>query len=113
LTDYPVAAILRVVFRIELLKFFNFLVGSKTNVFVLMIVNFSSDSMAGKKLSRNKKSTSLDKADCYSTRTLSNTRPVPRRWLNRVEAAIYTTLSPSKFDELQHVPIIVAHSLHA
>jgi hypothetical protein len=34
------------------------------------------------------------------TRALSDTRPVPRRWLNRVEAAIYTTLSPTKFDEL-------------
>jgi predicted DNA-binding transcriptional regulator AlpA len=34
------------------------------------------------------------------TRALSDTRPMPRRWLNRVEAAIYTTLSPTKFDEL-------------
>jgi predicted DNA-binding transcriptional regulator AlpA len=33
-------------------------------------------------------------------RALSETRPIPRRWLNRIEAAIYTTFSPSKFDEL-------------
>jgi predicted DNA-binding transcriptional regulator AlpA len=33
-------------------------------------------------------------------RVSSEIRPMPRRWLNRIEAAIYTTLSPSKFDEL-------------
>ena len=36
----------------------------------------------------------------YDPLSLSETRLVPRRWLNRLEAAIYTTLSPTKFDEL-------------
>jgi hypothetical protein len=30
-------------------------------------------------------------------------RPVPRRGLSRVEAAIYLGISPSKFDELRRV----------
>jgi hypothetical protein len=33
--------------------------------------------------------------------TLSVARPVPRRGLSRVEAAIYLGISPSKFDELR------------
>jgi len=31
----------------------------------------------------------------------ANTRPVPRRGLSRIEAAIYLGLSPSKFDEMR------------
>ena len=34
------------------------------------------------------------------TRTLSDTRPVPRRGLSREEAAMYVGISPTKFDEL-------------
>jgi hypothetical protein len=33
--------------------------------------------------------------------TLSVARPVPRRGLSRIEAAIYIGISPSKFDELR------------
>jgi len=33
--------------------------------------------------------------------TLSVARPVPRRGLSRVEAAMYIGISPSKFDELR------------
>ncbi len=33
--------------------------------------------------------------------TLSMARPVPRRGLSRIEAAIYIGVSPSKFDELR------------
>jgi excisionase family DNA binding protein len=29
-------------------------------------------------------------------------RPIPRRGLSRVEAAMYLGISPSKFDELRH-----------
>ena len=36
-----------------------------------------------------------------SARRLSATRPVVRRGLSRVEAAIYIGISPSKFDELR------------
>jgi hypothetical protein len=32
---------------------------------------------------------------------LSAVRPMPRRGLSRVEAAIYLGISPSKFDELR------------
>lgn len=32
--------------------------------------------------------------------TLSETRPVPRRGLSRVESAMYLGVSPSKFDEM-------------
>ena len=32
--------------------------------------------------------------------TLSASRPIPRRGLSRVEAAIYVGVSPSKFDEM-------------
>jgi hypothetical protein len=32
--------------------------------------------------------------------TLSAVRPIPRRGLSRVEAAIYVGVSPGKFDEL-------------
>jgi hypothetical protein len=35
--------------------------------------------------------------------TLRIERPVPRRGLSRVEAAIYLGISPSKFDELRKV----------
>ena len=34
-------------------------------------------------------------------RALSDTRPVPRRGLSRVEAAMYLGISPSKFDEMR------------
>jgi hypothetical protein len=34
-------------------------------------------------------------------RTLSEIRPVPRRGLSRVEAAIYLGCSPTKFDDLR------------
>ncbi len=33
--------------------------------------------------------------------TLSESRPIPRRGLSRVEAAMYLGISPSKFDELR------------
>jgi hypothetical protein len=33
--------------------------------------------------------------------TLSVARPVPRRGLSRIEAAMYIGISPSKFDELR------------
>ena len=36
------------------------------------------------------------------TRSLSRIRPVPRRGLSRVEAAMYIGISASKFDELVH-----------
>jgi hypothetical protein len=36
-----------------------------------------------------------------TARALSNIRPVPRRGLSRVEAAIYLGCSPSKFDDLR------------
>jgi hypothetical protein len=36
-----------------------------------------------------------------TARALSEIRPVPRRGLSRVEAAIYLGISPSKFDELR------------
>jgi predicted DNA-binding transcriptional regulator AlpA len=35
-----------------------------------------------------------------TVRPLSQSRPVPRRGLSRIEAAIYLGISPSKFDEL-------------
>jgi hypothetical protein len=35
-----------------------------------------------------------------ATRALSETRPVPRRGLSRVEAAMYVGISPCKFDEM-------------
>jgi hypothetical protein len=35
------------------------------------------------------------------TRPLSEARPVPRRGLSRVEAAMYLGISASKFDELR------------
>jgi predicted DNA-binding transcriptional regulator AlpA len=34
------------------------------------------------------------------TRALSQTRPIPRRGLSRIEAAMYLGISPSKFDEM-------------
>ena len=34
-------------------------------------------------------------------RALSDTRPVPRRGLSRVEAAMYLGISPSKFDGMR------------
>jgi hypothetical protein len=37
----------------------------------------------------------------WPDRALSNIRPVPRRGLSRVEAALYLGISPSKFDELR------------
>ena len=36
-----------------------------------------------------------------TARALSDIRPVPRRGLSRVEAAIYLGCSPSKFDDLR------------
>jgi hypothetical protein len=36
-----------------------------------------------------------------TARALCNIRPVPRRGLSRVEAALYLGISPSKFDELR------------
>jgi hypothetical protein len=36
-----------------------------------------------------------------TARALCDIRPVPRRGLSRVEAAIYLGCSPSKFDELR------------
>jgi predicted DNA-binding transcriptional regulator AlpA len=35
-----------------------------------------------------------------TTRAVSQLRPVPRRGLSRIEAAMYVGISPSKFDEL-------------
>jgi predicted DNA-binding transcriptional regulator AlpA len=35
-----------------------------------------------------------------TARGLSDVRPVPRRGLSRVEAAMYIGISPSKFDQL-------------
>jgi hypothetical protein len=35
-----------------------------------------------------------------TSKSLSQSRPVPRRGLLRIEAAIYLGISPSKFDEL-------------
>jgi hypothetical protein len=37
----------------------------------------------------------------FSHSTPSVARPVPRRGLSRIEAAIYIGISPSKFDELR------------
>jgi hypothetical protein len=35
-----------------------------------------------------------------TARTLSEMRPVPRRGLSRIDAALYVGISPSKFDQL-------------
>lgn len=35
-----------------------------------------------------------------TSRRLSHDRPVPRRGLSRVEAAVYVGVSPTKFDEM-------------
>jgi len=35
-----------------------------------------------------------------SSRSLSQLRPIPRRGLSRIEAAVYLGISPSKFDEM-------------
>jgi predicted DNA-binding transcriptional regulator AlpA len=35
-----------------------------------------------------------------SSRSLSQLRPIPRRGLSRIEAAMYLGISPSKFDEM-------------